>query len=195
MKLAQGAEAIITRKGDVVEKKRISKGYRINEIDADLRKRRTRIEARNLAKISKLVPCPKVIDIDEETATITMQFIEGDKLSDCLENEHYVTICKKLGEDVAKLHDNNIIHGDLTTSNFILNPNKKVYFLDLGLSFHSTKDEDKAVDLHVLKEALESRHFTIFEDCFKAFSEGYKNNEVLERLKKVELRGRNKNKG
>src|SRR4030042_1167648 len=47
-----------------------------------------------------------------------------------------------------------IINGDLTTSNMILNPDNKLYFIDFGLSFHSNKIEDKAVDLHLLKQAL-----------------------------------------
>ena len=62
----------------------------------------------------------------------------------------------------------------------------------MGLGFHSRKLEDKAVDIHVLKEALESKHFKNWEKLFDAFVKGYKNPNVLEQLKKVESRGRYK---
>jgi Kae1-associated kinase Bud32 len=193
MILAQGAEAIIEKKGNSVIKKRVSKGYRVKELDKEIIKLRTRAEAKNLGKINSIVNSPKVLKVEEDT--IEMEFIEGEKLSSCLEKENYSKICKELGENIAKLHQNDIIHGDLTTSNFILSPNKEIFFLDLGLSFISNKVEDKAVDLHVLREALESKHHTIFEECFEIVKNSYGDKEVLQRLEKVELRGRNKNKG
>jgi TP53 regulating kinase and related kinases len=192
MILAQGAEAVILKERDKVIKKRISKSYRISEIDVELRKQRTRVEARNLKKIKGIVNVPEVTSVSEEECLIEMDFIEGEKLSSCLEKEDYLEIAKQLGKDIAKLHKNNIIHGDLTTSNFILTPKKEIYYLDLGLSFHSIKIEDKAVDLHVLKEALEAKHYSIWKSFFKVFSESYGDKEVLVRLEKVELRGRNK---
>ena len=95
------------------------------------------------------------------------------------------------------MHNNNIIHGDLTTSNMILN--KEVFFIDFGLSFFSEKIEDKAVDLHLLKEALESKHSNIWERSYKAaldsyFKKAVDGRQVLERIKIVEKRGRYKGK-
>jgi Kae1-associated kinase Bud32 len=77
--------------------------------------------------------------------------------------------------------------------------NKEIYFIDFGLSFFSRKIEDKAVDLHLLKEALESKHSGIWEKSYKAALEGYLKNasdgkEVLKRIKIVEKRGRYKHK-
>jgi len=91
------------------------------------------------------------------------------------------------------LHNHLIIHGDLTTSNMILN--KEIYFIDFGLSFFSEKAEDKAVDLHLLKEGLESKHYRIWEECFRCALEAYrkeanKSSETLKRLEIVEKRGR-----
>jgi len=68
----------------------------------------------------------------------------------------------------------------------------KVFFIDFGLSFVSTKTEDKAVDLHLLKQALESKHYKIWKDCFNAVLEEYNNKLILDRLMVVEKRGRNK---
>ena len=129
-----------------------------------------------------------------------MEYIKGDLLKDRLDDynkEKMLKVCKEIGEEVAGLHDKNIIHGDLTTSNMILKDDK-VYFIDFGLGFFSAKEEDKAVDIRLFKQALESKHYKHFDICFNAFLQGYKKSEnskqVLARLDKVELRGRYKRK-
>ena len=75
----------------------------------------------------------------------------------------------------------------------------KIYFIDFGLSFISPKIEDKAVDLHLLKQAIESKHYKIQEEAFKYVLDGYKKyskaDEVIKRLQVVESRGKNKGKG
>ena len=57
--------------------------------------------------------------------------------------------------------------------------------------------EDKAVDIHVLKQALEAKHFKDWKTLFKEFEKGYKiskdSKTVFERLETVEKRGRYKN--
>ncbi|MFC1723924.1 lipopolysaccharide kinase InaA family protein, partial [Nanoarchaeota archaeon] len=106
----------------------------------------------------------------------------------------------EIGEKVGLMHNNGIIHQDLTTSNMIMHSEKKkVFLIDFGLSFFSVKEEDKAVDLHLLRRAVESRHHEIVEECFSSFVDGYKKTcldaeLVLKRLEKVESRGRNKGK-
>ena len=75
-------------------------------------------------------------------------------------------------------------------------PKQLVYFIDFGLGFHSDRIEDKAVDLHLIKQALEARHSKIYEKAFKAVLQGYKISknykEAIKRLEKVEKRGRYK---
>ncbi|MEK6893250.1 MAG: KEOPS complex kinase/ATPase Bud32 [Nanoarchaeota archaeon] len=194
--IAQGAEAILRKEGENLIKERIRKGYRILELDEKLRKQRTRKEAKLLEKALKLIPAPKIIKIDEKNKIIQMEFIEGKKLSECLDELPEVfEVCEKIGQNIAKLHDAEIIHGDLTTSNMILREGE-VYFIDFGLGFESRKVEDKAVDLHLIKQALEAKHFNNFERFFEAVLEGYKIsrnfNEVMKRFEKVEKRGRYK---
>lgn len=104
-----------------------------------------------------------------------MQFLDGQRLSvhlDSLPLTKQEKICKQIGENIAKLHDVEIIHGDLTTSNMILQ-GSKVYFIDFGLGFISPKVEDKAVDLHVLRQALEAKHFKHWQDLFAQVLAGY----------------------
>ena len=197
----QGAEAIISRENGKLIKERIAKGYRLKEIDEQLRKKRTKAEAKIMQKLSLIIPVPKILDSSEYK--IEMEFIEGKKLSEHLdsfpENEQEA-ICLEIGRQVARMHNENIIHADLTTSNMILSEKQGIiYFIDFGLAFHSQKIEDKAVDLHLLRQALESRHFTNWQKLFNFVLQGYckeskEAGKILNRLKKVELRGRYKGK-
>lgn len=197
--IAQGAEAILLKKDKILEKKRIKKGYRHKKLDLFLRASRTRYEARLLEKAASIIPVPKIKKI--KNYAIEMEFIKGKKLSEWLDKfpmEKALKICKEIGESIAKLHANNIVHGDLTTSNMIYNDKKdKVYFIDFGLSFHSTRIEDKAVDLYLLKQALKSKHFKSWDNYFKEVIKAYKwqaSDQVLKQLDKVESRGRYKGK-
>lgn len=196
-KIAQGAEATIFLHGKKVVKERFKKSYRIPEIDDKLRLGRTRREAKLIEKLNLLkIPAPKLVSCDEDK--IIMEYIDGKRLRDVLEKQNYVKICKLVGEQVAVLHNNGIIHGDLTTSNMILRKGK-IVFIDFGLSFYSEKVEDKAVDIHLLRQALESKHYKVWEKCFKAFLEGYSKangyKDIMERFEAVEERGRYKHKG
>lgn len=196
--IGRGAEALIYLDG-TVKKDRIKKGYRIKEIDERLRKQRTKREAKILERLGKIdFPAPRLIKTDE-TSIIDMDYIDGKKLRDVLKKENCKKLMNELGTKIAKLHDNGIIHGDLTTSNFILSTkDKQLYFIDFGLSFFDDHAEHKAVDLHLLKQALESKHYQIWEECYKEVLNGYKKSKsykaVIERLEKVEKRGRYKQK-
>jgi Kae1-associated kinase Bud32 len=105
--------------------------------------------------------------------------------------KNYLQIIKMLAKEVKKMHRSGISHGDLTTSNVILKDNK-IYIIDFGLGKIHGKTEDKAVDLHVLREAINAKHFENYEDLWKTFLETYEDKEVLERLIAVEKRGRYK---
>ncbi len=242
-----GAEAIISKDNNKIIKNRIKKSYRIKEIDDRLRKSRTKSEAKIINKLQKIIPVPKILESDDKQK-IVMEYIKGEKLSDNLEKLDYPKICKLVGENIAKVHNQNIIHGDLTTSNMIyvkneLNNSKtidapynqndllindktsarlvsmrnqssninqsnkseiadskgKLYFIDFGLAFHSSKIEDKAVDLHLIQQALEAKHFTIWQECTSIILKDYEKKanqgkEILQRIKVIESRGRYKDK-
>jgi TP53 regulating kinase-like protein len=196
--IAHGAEAKIIKLGNKIVKDRIKKSYRISELDNKIRKKRTKAEAKLLLKASKIINCPKPLADPGSGRMIHMPFIDGKKLSEHLDKFPLVKqkqICKQIGENTAKLHDSDIIHGDLTTSNMILK-NNKVHFIDFGLGFISHKLEDKAVDLHLLKQALEAKHFENWKILFKEIIKKYKKNKdsenILKQLEKVEKRGRYK---
>ena len=198
--IQQGAEAkiLFDEKNNLIIKDRISKSYRHLDLDAQIRKRRTKSETKLLEKAFKIISVPKLIKTDEKEK-IEMQFINGKKLSENLNNftlEKQKEICREIGESVAKLHKENIIHGDLTTSNMIL-VEDKIYFIDFGLGYISNKTEDKAVDLHLLKHALEAKHFKNCEILIKEISKSYEKilgkieaKKIFERMKAIEKRGR-----
>ncbi|HJN57018.1 MAG TPA: KEOPS complex kinase/ATPase Bud32 [Candidatus Woesearchaeota archaeon] len=193
--IARGAESKLFLEKKIAIKNRFRKTYRLKEIDEKLRKFRTKREAKVLEKLQKInFPSPKPIKNNGKDI-LEMEFIDGKLIKNILEKSNYVKLSKEIGGKIAILHNNNIIHHDLTTSNMILD--KEIYFIDFGLSFFSHKIEDKAVDLHLLKEGLESKHSEIWEKCYKAVLESYKNkakdgNNILKRLKTVESRGRYK---
>jgi TP53 regulating kinase-like protein len=200
--IAQGAEAKLYKEENTLIKERIKKNYRHEEIDSRIRKTNTRREYKLLNKASKIISVPKVLGYNEKEYKITMEFIPGLTLRDTLDNiptKKRLELCEQLGKEIARLHNLGIIHGDLTTSNFILKEDK-IYFIDFGLGFHSTKIEDKAVDLHLLRQAFESKHYKHFEQSFEAVMKGYKeeskqSKEILDRFDIVEKRGRYKKKG
>ena len=192
-RIAQGAEAVIflDKSKDVIIKQRIKKDYRIKEIDDKLRKFRTKREAKVMEKMP--VAKPKLINVDKSSMSIEMEYIKGKKIRDLMNKDNFRSFAKEIGQKIGAMHKNGIIHGDLTTSNMIFSDNKKeIFFIDFGLSFFSQKIEDKAVDLHLLKRALESKHYSIWEECFNIVLKSYSDKDVIKRLDKVELRGRNK---
>ena len=192
--IQQGAEAIIYKIENKIVKDRISKSYRYPELDNKIRKSRTKSESKIINKLQTIISVPKLLKTDEKNFKIFLEYLPGKKLSDHLENLDYKKIAKKIAENITKIHNQDIIHGDLTTSNMIFKDNK-VYFIDFGLGFHSKKIEDKAVDLHLLQQALEAKHFTIYKQVFKIIINNYKANQnelIIPRIKIIEKRGRYK---
>ena len=193
-KIAQGAEATVFAdyKSKKEVKKRIPKTYRLPALDNTLRQSRTKREATVLAKLRLAqIPCPDIISSSE--STLEMAYIPGKRLRDVLTKKNYAGYCKELGKLVRLIHKQHIIHGDLTTSNFVVHEKEnKIYVVDFGLSFFSHKIEDKAVDIHLLRQALESKHYQFWEPAFKIFLKSYNDSEVAKRLEQVEQRGRNK---
>ncbi|MBI2134021.1 Kae1-associated serine/threonine protein kinase [Candidatus Woesearchaeota archaeon] len=188
--VAQGAEARIFKKGGVIVKERFAKSYRLPAIDAGIRASRTRREVKVMESLGKIgVNVPGVVSHSD--FSIEMELVEGRLVRDLLNEPGNRVYCIEIGRSVGLMHSSNIIHSDLTTSNILLSGGR-IFFIDFGLSFFSQKPEDKAVDIHLFRQALLGN-----EQCFSAFLEGYVDSYsghkvVLDRLEKVEARGRHK---
>jgi Kae1-associated kinase Bud32 len=193
--IKRGAEAILYLEEDKLVKERVKKGYRISEIDDEIRKTRTKEESKLLSEARRCnVDTPKVFGVDG--FKIIMEFIDGKRLKELINNnpKKGIELAEEIGKHVGLLHSHGIIHGDLTTSNMILK-NNKLYFIDFGLGEFSKRTEKFGVDLSVLKEAFKSTHFKYLNDLWNKFIKGYKETnpvweEVLKALEDIEKRGR-----
>ena len=193
--IGRGAEAVLYMEEGNLVKERIKKGYRIEEIDSRIRKRRTRLESKILSRARRVgVPTPSVSDTEDYK--IVMEFIEGERLKEKLQkvsSNKRKELAEEIGRLVGALHSAGIIHGDLTTSNMIFRD--KIHFIDFGLGFHSTSVEDRAIDLHLLHQAYQSTHFRYLEQLWDCTVKGYKEtfedwDSVIKRLEQIRKRGR-----
>ena len=188
IKIYLGGEAEVRIYENVVEKIRRVKRYRHPKLDEIIRKSRTKTEAKIISLARKHgVPTPIILDVEDNK--IVMERIKGKPVKDVMNKE----ISREIGRLVARLHKAGIIHGDITPMNMIY-CNGKIYFVDFGLSFIEDRVEPKGVDLHVYFESLKAG-FDNWRELKEAFIEGYreeyeKADEVLERAKEIELRGR-----
>ena len=199
--IRKGAEAEIrigTWMGrKVIVKSRVPKTYRHVELDTALRSFRTKNEARLIQEARHHgVPTPIIYDIDLEEAEIVMEEIQGERVKDVLERANAASIkmiCNEIGRLTAILHKNGIVHGDLTTSNMIMRDGR-IWLIDFSLGERKAQIEEMGVDLHLVKQAFLSAHSEIFHH-FQTVLESYKEHfegadEVLERVKNIESRGR-----
>ena len=188
--IAKGAESNIVKSSylgqKAVLKDRIPKGYRIPEIDNKIRKARTKEEAKLLSDAKRAgVKTPVLYDINLEDKSILMEEIEGDMLKDIINED----LAFRIGAEIAKLHSADIIHGDITTSNIMLQDDNLV-FIDFGLGRYSHLDEDKAVDLLVLKKSLQSIDYNLAIKYFDCVLKGYGNEKMANHISDIESRGR-----
>ena len=194
--LKRGAEADIYV-GNWYGKRMISKirkvkSYRHKSLDDEIRKSRTINEA-NMISASKMtgVVSPFLYFVDPFYAEIIMEFVDGKIAKDVITPR----LCEEIGKYTALLHMNDIIHGDLTTSNFIVS--KKLVVLDFGLSYYSKRREDRAVDIRLIKEIFSSAHVSFYKDAYEGFLQGYseiygeyETQKILKNVLEIERRGR-----
>ena len=77
----------------------------------------------------------------------------------------------------------------ITTSNIMLQDDK-LAFIDFGLGRYSHLDEDKAVDLLVLKKSLQSIDYNLAVKYFDCVLKGYDNEKMVNHISDIESRGR-----
>lgn len=162
------------------------------------------------------IPVPAVYNVDLVNRFIVLEQIESvtvasyiDKMSkNCpTKPPHSLKkIMDRIGELLAKMHKNGVIHGDLTTSNMLLASTKDdngpddgedflIYLIDFGLCHIDQGAEDKGVDLYVLERAYLSSHPSS-QDLFQILLDSYKKYygkgivEISNKLEEIRMRGR-----
>jgi len=201
MKLVnRGAEADVYsttwNKKKAILKIRKTKSYRNTLLDQKIRKQRTVRESQILSQVKSFgVSTPLIYFLDTNKCSILMQQIDGKVVRDLRDSE-IVKICSEIGKTVGIMHKNGIMHGDLTTSNFIVEK-KKLFLIDFGLANRTEKPDDHAIDLRLFKEILNSAHAKVMEKSWKNFQKGYSKSvgtkyckKVLDLVAVIESRGR-----
>lgn len=196
-----GAEAVILKSKFLGEnsviKLRIPKGYRRNEVDSLIRRRRTQVEANLMNRVKELgVRTPIVYYLDLEKCLLVLEYIKGILLREYLKlnPESWRKIAIEMGSAIGRMHEEDIVHGDLTTSN-VFYSNSKLIFFDFGLGEFSKEVESKAVDIELLNRVFHSSHPEIHKRFMKVFLKSYieayrGGREVIDRFKKIRLMGR-----
>ena len=200
--LSIGAESVllIARLNNykIILKFRRMKPYMDPELAKSLAILRTIKESKIIAIINKNgIPSPHILFSLPNAGLIGMEYLEGNTLKEALEQELVDprTAGRTAGEIIGRVHSIGIVHGDPTTSNYIIK-NNNYYLIDYGLSDFSDKFEDRAVDIHLFKRAALATHAKYADILVESFLEGYRAalgeaaDRVIERASKLELMGR-----
>ena len=177
-------------------KVRKKKDYRNPELDYRIRKQRTIREAEIIQEVKSFgILAPLIFFVDIKNSSIMMQYVSG-KSVHSLSGTPFIKVSKDLGKIVGTMHKNGIMHGDLTTSNFLVSK-EKIFVIDFGLSIRTSKPEDHAVDLRLFKEILNSAHVNEMENAWRNFLSGYKRivgssryTKIIHLVSLIESRGR-----
>ncbi|SPO35145.1 related to p53-related protein kinase [Pseudozyma flocculosa] len=201
----------------ILLKWRFPKTYRHPTLSDNITASRTIMEARALLRCAKAgVAVPGVRCVDEKEGILGLELIAGKSVrewlgggaegedeelvdgdddeataeeedEEVLSHEDQVKLMQLIGRQLATMHEADIVHGDLTTSNMMLRSRAsggaggktvidlardEVVLIDFGLSSVSAFPEDKAVDLYVLERAFASTH-PASEDLFKTVLDSY----------------------
>ncbi|KAF9582708.1 TP53 regulating kinase [Lunasporangiospora selenospora] len=197
--IKQGAEAKVYLapfcQRQTIIKERFAKAYRHPTLDKKLTSRRVVQEARCLTRCQKaFIDTPTVYMVDVDQSLIYMEYIEGFSVRDYLVTTEgglpvsQSRLAKEIGQRLGLMHNIDVVHGDLTTSNLLMRQESQtVVLIDFGLSYVSNLIEDKAVDLYVLERAFSSTHpntEVMFAQILEAYGESGKASKQI--LKKLE---------
>ena len=196
----RGAEAdvysTVWNKKKAILKIRKKKSYRNSLLDQKIRKQRTIRESQIISQVKSFgISTPLIYFMDIGKCSILMQHIDGKIVRD-MKDSSIVKICSEIGKIVGTMHKNGIMHGDLTTSNFILTK-KQLVLIDFGLANRTEKPDDHAIDLRLFKEILNSAHANILNKSWSNFLKGYSKSvgekyckKIIKLVAVIESRGR-----
>lgn len=198
--LASGAEGTVFETEflgrKAVAKIRSPKGYRIPELDAAIRSRRTRTEARILREARKAgVRTPLVYFVDPAGGRLVLEKAEGPTAKSAIDagGEMSAEICIRIGRSLARLHNAGIAHGDPTTSNIIVSGGEPV-FIDFSMGSFPADGEAVGADICLLERAFLSAHpgkESLYEAMMREYMAVSEDGEsVMRKVREIRARGR-----
>ena len=201
-KIAKGAEAVIFRgtflQNSIAVKQRLPKTYRHPEIDKRIRIHRLRSEAKVMTSARKIgVSVPSLMGVDINNHILILESLSGELLFEKMETlttEKLQPIFSNLGQQIGLLHSNDIIHGDLTVFNVLVQLGNKPSIIDFGLGKISNELEAKADDILTFYSTLKAIQ-PAAKILFNTFLEGYlgvypEGKNTYEQMKKIQSRAR-----
>jgi TP53 regulating kinase-like protein len=143
------------------------------------------------------VNVPSLFGIDIQNYSLFIESVQGDLLYEILKitsMKELKLIFSELGNHIGVLHSYDIIHGDLTVFNVIVNSQKKTCIIDFGLAKISTELEAKADDLLTFYSTLKAINLE-FQNLFESFLQGYlkvysEGKKTYQQMKKIQSRAR-----
>lgn len=199
--IATGAEATVYRTSflgrPAVRKVRTPKGYRVPELDATIRSRRIRAEARIIrdARLAGL-RTPVIYSVDTVEGSIVMEDIRGVTAKRFLDENpsEAERVCRQIGHNLALLHNANLSHGDLTTSNIIVMEDGRLCFIDFSMGNSLVETEDMGVDIRLLERAFSSAHPKLKDEYLALLDEYCRvktgSKAVMDKVQEIKDRGR-----
>ncbi|OTF80156.1 hypothetical protein BLA29_004169 [Euroglyphus maynei] len=204
--LFQGAESRVFegnyQSQRAILKERFPKRYRLDELDKKLTKERIRAEIKAYTKLSARSDSqlsnalPSILFSDDRNIILT-------RIENACTLNRFITECQsvestirqvllELAKLIAQIHSIGLIHGDLTTSNFMVQQSTMTIVpIDFGLSYSSSTDENRAVDLYVLERAVQSTHPNVDMTVFlNEYQTRMGTDKINKRLEQVRMRGR-----
>ena len=204
--LGKGAEATLIKRSigglHVVEKIRSPKRYRVPELERRLTNSRIRKEARMLKAMREAgIRTPYIFDVDEKEGTIRMELIKGPRLSsvlNILDAGIQKKAVRKMGRTIGSLHSSGIVHGDMTTSNFLITRMEgndiELCLIDASMADRTNEIERMGVDLRLFFEVFTSTHpdlISLEKDLWDGYFEIFPNgHDVRYKLDEINSRGR-----
>lgn len=199
--IAVGAEAVVTvseflgRKA--VKKTRTPKKYRHPGLDGRIRSTRTKNEVRiTRSARSDVVRTPVIYDVDMSDCSITMEFMDGSRVKEILDRNPLSsgTVCSKIGEALADMHNRGVTHGDFTTSNMILMDDGTLCVMDFSLGSTNAGMEEMGVDIRLLQRAFSSAHSAVIGGYEKVMDAYVRNkadaDAVIRKTEEIQNRAR-----
>jgi Kae1-associated kinase Bud32 len=83
------------------------------------------------------VPTPAVHFVDISHHLIVMDFIEGQQLKQLVgvsSKKRITSLCHEFGKLLGIMHLSDVVHGDPTTSNVVVDTQSKMWLVDFGLA-------------------------------------------------------------